>query len=178
MLPALFAVSAAMHVAGGVLGFMSHKDRAKQLRQIGESNARMAEAAAADAMTKMMYAESQARMKGSFVIGQQKVAYAGAGVLLGVGSPAGAEAQTRAMSELDAMVISNNAMREAYGFRMKARTTRLDAASAADSEEMAALGSLLGATGSLASLGIQTGWFSKAAAPDATTAREEIASGS
>lgn len=73
------------------------------------------DALAIDTLRRGAVAGGLARMQGTSVIAQQKVAYEASGVDSTVGTPAQVAAGTRMVSELDAQTLQNNAAREALG---------------------------------------------------------------
>lgn len=80
-------------------------------------NQKLALTAAADAEARGGADAAKARTQGSKLIEEQKVAYANSGVDPTTGTAANVMADTRAMSELDAQTLKNNAAREAWGFK-------------------------------------------------------------
>jgi hypothetical protein len=65
------------------------------------------------------YLAGRQRMKGSHLLGAQSAAYASAGVDLGSGSAVSAGLSSKAMSDMDAAIIQNNAAREAWGYKVQ-----------------------------------------------------------
>lgn len=114
----------ALSLFGGLVGSIaSAGDAERQGRedaQAFERNARLARLAAMDAESRGAQEAGRARMKGTQVIGEQKVAFAASGVDVSSGSPLALMADSRMMSELDAQTLKNNAAREAWGLRMEA----------------------------------------------------------
>ncbi len=83
-------------------------------------NVQIAQGAQADALRRGGVDAGKIRQKGSRIAEEQKVAYANSGVDSSVGTAANVQADTAAISELDAQTAKNNAAREAWGFGMKA----------------------------------------------------------
>ena len=126
--------------------------RAKKDRDIAEGNAASADYAANDAMERAGIPGSNARGRGSQIIGHQKTAYASGNVSVGSGSAVQAEAQTRYFSDMDEIIIRNNAAREAMGYRIKANLFRTEGAMAAQGAENDAASSLIGGFGQVAGI--------------------------
>lgn len=99
-------------------------------------NERLARLAAADALARGRLEAGQVRTEASRLISRQRVALAAAGVDPGVGTALDVMADTRLMSELDALTVTNNAAREAWGYEMEAQGIRRQA----EFERQAALG--------------------------------------
>lgn len=104
-------------LSGTIVDVSSELQERGAKQKEAENNRLQANEAAADALARGAIEASQMRMRGSAITSKQRVAYAVSGVDSTVGTPAQVMADTRAMSELDAMTIENNAAREAYGFK-------------------------------------------------------------
>jgi hypothetical protein len=91
-------------------------------------NADLADQQAEDAVARGHEASLRLRTQASGLMGQQKTMYASSGVDPTVGSAGTTVAETRAMSEMDRITIQNNALREAYGYRMQASGFRAQGA--------------------------------------------------
>jgi hypothetical protein len=116
--------------------------KAQDARSVAESNAKTAEEAAADAVARAGLPGSRARMHGSQVIGEARAQTGASGVDVAVGSPATVAAQTRYFSDMDELIIRNNAAREAWGYKVKANLFRRQGAqqvAAAETEKDSAL---------------------------------------
>lgn len=94
------------------------------------ANQELAAKAAADAIARGNQEASRTRTAGTKAASEQKVGYANSGVDPTVGTPVAAMAETRALTELDARTIENNALREAWGYKQQgakfARQSELD----------------------------------------------------
>lgn len=99
----------------GVVQPLENDIRRKQAAE----NMRLAELAAVDARARGAQEAGLARMAGSKLVAEQHVAYATSGVDATVGTPAQVMADTKAMAELEALTIKNNAAREAWGYEVK-----------------------------------------------------------
>lgn len=112
--------------------YTAEGDEGKLEVQRDQQNESLANTAARDSMIRGDIQAGLARIHGSQVAAEQKVAYANSGVTLGEGTPAQTAANTRTMSTLDVMTIQNNAAREAFGYTSKAAQfelqTKMDAA--------------------------------------------------
>lgn len=109
-------------------------------------NKLLAYSAATDAEVRGGKEAGQTRSAASQLIAQQKVAYANSGIDPTVGTAADVMADTRAMSELDAQTLKNNAAREAWGFRRHGlkygQQAGLEAARASNKQAGTVLGGL------------------------------------
>jgi hypothetical protein len=151
--PVLLALTAAQ----GVMNFSANRKAAANARAQGEyegnvleQNADLADLAAADATARGITDENQVRGTVRKVLGSQRAAYAAQGIDLSSGSVGDVAADTALMGELDALTIRNNAMREAWGYKVEAAQTRDKAKYARQAGRqgqsagnMAAVGSLL-----------------------------------
>lgn len=115
------------------------------------SNAKLADAAAADAIARGTREAGKQRLEGGQLIARQRVAYANSGVDATVGTPATVMENTRATTELDAQTLQNNAAREAWGFKAKAAEFRKEAGLERRRSDRQAIGTILGGAGRLAS---------------------------
>jgi hypothetical protein len=92
------------------------KAQASALRQ----NALYLNNAANDAKVRGAIESDQARVQTQQLIGTQRAAQAANGGLVNEGSNAIIQQETAQLGELDALTISNNAAREAYGYQVEA----------------------------------------------------------
>jgi hypothetical protein len=104
-------------IAGTGLELIANESETRAKEKEARENARLAQRAAVDALERGAREAGQARMGTSRLVAQQRVAYANSGVDPTVGTAARVQAETRAMGELDARTLENNAAREAWGFR-------------------------------------------------------------
>lgn len=89
-------------------------------RSVSRFNARMGRMQADDALERGRYVESQYRKDVSKVVGAQRSGYAGQNVDVDSGTAAHIQDETKQIGELDALMIRNNAAKEAMGYRMGA----------------------------------------------------------
>ncbi|HSN92226.1 MAG TPA: hypothetical protein VLS93_13430 [Anaeromyxobacteraceae bacterium] len=146
------AVPIAMVVGTGIKLYSNYQAGKAEARQ-GRANARLAEAAAADAQQRGEQEAAKARMSGDMLAGQQMAAYGHAGVDVGSGSAARTISQTAMLVELDAQIIRNNAARQAWGYRMQGRNFRAAARDAERASYLNLAGGIVGAAGSIAGAG-------------------------
>lgn len=152
-----------LSAAGAVTGAMgaynkSKSDKAAYNYQaaVQRNNAQLAEWQAQDALSRGQQVENQQRHKTAQLKGTQRALMAARGIDLNEGSALNILTDTDFMGDIDALVIRDNAAREAWGFRQNAQGARDDASllsSRADAESpgFAATSSLLGSAGSVAS---------------------------
>ena len=117
-LPALMAVQA-------VTGAYSSYQQGKAQRYISESNARVAEMKARDALKRGHEAEGLSRQRTKKLIGSQRASLAAQGIRLDAGSALDVQMEAGDFGELDALTIKNNALREAFGFKTEARNASM-----------------------------------------------------
>ena len=89
-------------------------------------------------------------MAGTQLAARQHLAYANSGVDATVGTPAQVQSQTAAMSELDALTVENNALREAWGYKRFGLKFEQQAAMNASRSRNQQLGTFLGMAGAAA----------------------------
>lgn len=116
-----------------------------------KDNAALAASAAADAIARGNQEAGRTRTDTTKLVAEQNVAYANSGVDPTVGTPASVMADTRAMGELDAKTLENNAAREAWGFRTYGMKYNQQAALEAARTQNKVAGTMLGGLGRAAS---------------------------
>lgn len=120
----------ALAVTGTALELQDNQVEGYQNQINLEENKRLALQAAADAVIRGSQEAARTRMAATQMMGRQKVAFGASGVDATVGTAAQVQAGTRMMSELDALTLENNAVREAWGYRSQAehfgRQAKLD----------------------------------------------------
>ena len=91
------------------------------------SDARMAEYQAEDAIRRGDYEASRVLADARRLAGQQRVGFAASGVKVDSGSAAQVVEDTATLGALDATMMKNNALREAFGYKTKAIDSRMAA---------------------------------------------------
>lgn len=129
-----FAVLGGLQLAGGIYQSQGIREMGKWEEQQNNFNARMADIQAKDALRRGEKDVSLIRRSAKQTIGSQRVATAGQGVLVDVGTPGDLVDDTRKLSEEDIQTARNNAWRESFGYktqsvnyRNQARMSRLAA---------------------------------------------------
>lgn len=89
-------------------------------KQIYETNARLAELQAQDAIRRGEEEAEEYKRRVRQVIGAQRAAFGAQGVDVSFGSPLDIQEETAQLGALDALMIKNNAWREAWGYRVQA----------------------------------------------------------
>lgn len=134
-----------LNTVGGFLGARSQargvEDQASYAAQAYTQNASLADQAAADAIARGHEAELRQRTATSGLIGSQRASLAASGVQVDTGSAKDVQADSAYLGELDALMIRNNARREAYGYQVQAVQDRAAAQNAlrAGSNEAASI---------------------------------------
>lgn len=107
-------------------------------------NAAYLNRAAADARYRGVVDADTQRVQTQNLIGTQRAAMAGNGGVVDDGSYALIQQDTAQYGELDAMIISNNAAREAYGYETQATSNLTNAATLKGNAKTGMMSSLLG----------------------------------
>lgn len=148
---------------GGLLGAKGAYDSASANKDslaiqalMSRQNAQIAEQQAQLAIQNGQVAEGNTRLRTAQIFGTQRASMAANGVDLGEGSPNDVLTTTAFMGERDARTVADNALRQAWGYRVQGvnatnNANLLDNASDAVSPGLAAGGSLLATAGSVAS---------------------------
>jgi hypothetical protein len=92
-----------------------------------DENARYTELQAEDALQRGRETELFVRGETRKVVGSQRVALAAQNIDIDEGSAGAIQAEAQAIGSFDALLIRQNAMREAYGFRVEASNLRSQA---------------------------------------------------
>lgn len=138
---ALGVAGGGANVAGGILeGRAAERDALAKKQE--------AEMAARDAMARGVQEAGRARTATSQLIGEQRVAYAASGVDPTQGTAAKTQADTRMVGELEALLVENNATREAWGLRRQAAAHGEQAKAYRTRTILGGVGGLLGMGGS------------------------------
>lgn len=156
----LQAAGATSSIFGAFSKSSAEKAAYEYQAKVAENNALAAEWQAQDAIVRGQAAEAQQRMKTAQLKSTQRASLAARGIDLGEGSALNILTDTDYMGELDALTIRNNAAREAWGARERARGAMTDSELLSMRAGMvnpvgAATGALLSGAGSVAS-----GWYS------------------
>lgn len=128
----------------------------KSANDIGQAsaltqNAAYLNRAANDARYRGVVDADTQRVQTQNLIGTQRAAMAGNGGVVDDGSNALIQQDTAQYGELDAMIISNNAAREAYGYEVQASSNLTNASTLKGNAKTSMMSSLLG--GAVSGLG-------------------------
>ena len=105
---------------GSVFAMKGQLQAAALNAKIARRNQDMAESASADARERGLVEAGKHRVRVGRLVATQRARIASSGVDVGVGSPVDLLGSTAAMGELDALMIENNAYREAWGLEGQA----------------------------------------------------------
>lgn len=119
-------------------------------KEVGEYNAAVADLHANDALVRGNEAVRRHRAGVRQLIGAQRATMAAQGQDLEDGSAADVQADAAYLGELDAITISNNAAREAWGYRVAGQNERVKGQIGYAEGMNRAVGTVLGTAGNLA----------------------------
>lgn len=157
---ALAVLGMATQLGGSAIEAYGEYTAGQEQKKVFEANAAEAERAAVDARIRGASGVGDIRAQGSKVIGEQRAAAAGAGVDVGSGSVLDVISQTRVMSELDVARLKNNALREAYGYKVQANNLYEQGNLAAKGGILGVGSSILTGVSGAVNTGYQSGLFS------------------
>ena len=143
---------------GAVSGMMQGRANQEQAGMQADAlrrNAAFMGQAAADAKRRGAHESDWARIQGQQLIGTQRAAMASSGGVVDMDSNAILQQDAAQLSELDALTISNNAAREAYGYEVQASDNMLTASNLQKQAKKSMMTSILG--GALGGLGSSVG---------------------
>jgi hypothetical protein len=146
-------ITIAAIAASGATQAFSQYQRGEGQASSAQYSANLQRAQAADALQRGETQAGQVRTAGSQLIGENKTAFAGAGVDVGAGSAAAAAGDVRAASELDVGTIRANAARAAWGHEAQAAQDDYAAKNARYQARLGMAGTFLGTTSSLVGVG-------------------------
>lgn len=138
-----------LYVGGLVLDSVGKVKAGNAAKRAGEFNAQVAELQADDALQRGREDESRIRQGVRVGIGSQRAGFAGQNVDVGSGSAVDVQADAAYLGELDALTTRNNAMREAWGYRVEAQNYRMGGQQAQSASRWNAAGTVLGGATSL-----------------------------
>lgn len=143
------AVLVGIGVAGIVTSAVGQVKAGNAGKRAGEFNAQGLEAQSDDALARGQDESSRLRSQVRGLIGTQRAAYAGQNVRVNSGSALDVQADTAGLGEMDAQQITQNAKREAWGYRQDAQSSRMGGQAAQSAGRWGAASSTLGGTTSL-----------------------------
>jgi hypothetical protein len=159
----LMASSAIIQGISSIFGANAEADairkKASYNATISEFNAKISDMNAEDAVRRGETDAQTVLKRGRKVQGSQRVALAAQGIEVDSGSAADIQEETEVLSALDARTVRSNALREAFGFKVQAMQSRMDAKFGVEAGENASRGTLL--TGALGAIGAgaQAGYY-------------------
>lgn len=134
------AIGAVSGMMQGRAGEAQAASQADALRR----NATYMNFAAQDAKVRGAKESDWARVSTQQMIGTQRAAMAGSGGVVDAGSNAAIQEDTAQIGELDALTISNNAAREAYGYEVQAQDNLFTAGNLQSQAKKNTMTSILG----------------------------------
>lgn len=156
-------------VSGLMQGQQQNAQAASQASALRQ-NALFLNRAADDAVNRGAIDADQQRVQTQGVIGTQRAAQASNGGLVNEGTNAIIQEDTAQLGELDALTISNNAAREAYGYRVEAENNLTNAKALVKNAKGSMFSSILGGALGGAGSAFSGGMFSSGGAGAGTTA--------
>ncbi len=124
MMAVAMGVQSANSAASAYNQSQALKTQGEYQSQQANANARISEIKAKDAIERGQKDSNALRKKSNQFIGSQRVAAAASGADVDKGVSLELQTEAKVMSELDMMTITNNAWREAWGYRVEANDTR------------------------------------------------------
>jgi hypothetical protein len=139
------AAIGAVGAVGSLMQGQAAKSAANAQAAANETNARLADEQARDAVRRGAYDELKFRRQMSILQGEQRSALAASGVEVDTGSPLALQEASRKEGDQDAAVIRFNAEREAWGHSVQAVNYRNAASAARASGHNAMTAGVIGA---------------------------------
>lgn len=151
----LMAAGAANNAIGSYYGAKSEQENLRYQARINDINARMSEKSAEGALIKHEKNVAKFTHKVGQLKSSQRVAMAANGIEIGVGSSRDVLATTDLMKEIDLDTMRNNAVADAWGYRMEGvnyqnAATSARAGAASVNPSGAAISSLISGGGQVA----------------------------
>jgi hypothetical protein len=148
---ALGFLGVAASTGGAIAGADAAMRQGDYQKQIYDENARISQIQSDDALRRSEEMAGRVRANARKVQGSQRAAYAAQGIDVNSGSAIDVQDETMTMGEQDAMTVSNNAWREAWGYRVEAHNATMKGELAKAAAKNEANNTLL--TGGLKALG-------------------------
>lgn len=158
------AIPVALSAFSGLMQGQQQAAQAKAQASALRQNALYLNNAANDAKVRGAIEADQSRVQTQQLIGTQRAAQAANGGLVNEGSNAIIQQDTAQLGELDALTISNNAAREAYGYQVEASNALTNARQLSKIAKRSPISSLLGGVIQGAAGAYSSGLFSSSGA--------------
>jgi len=137
-------VALGLTAVSGVMGAKAQYDEGKIEDRLHQENAAYAEVQAKDAVARGVVEQDKVRLQLRRILGAQRARYGAGGIDLSAGgTPTDVALDSEREATLDMLTISNNAAREAFGYRTKARNERTSGRLARKSGKSNAFGTVL-----------------------------------
>lgn len=176
-MPAATSLLAASAAVGGGSSLLSAyqqsqalKAQAQYTKDQNDTNARLADMQADDAIRRGNTEANKAVRQGDQMVSEQRAASAAQGIDINTGSAGDIQTETTALSQQDAEIMKNNAWREAWGFKTQAIDARNQGNLALVAGNNAARNTMLtGGLQALSQFGQAAGYAAKGAKTGATS---------
>lgn len=156
-------------VASSLLGAYSSVQQGRSAKAVARYNAREAENEAVRVRSKGTEEENRHRQRVAQLQSRQRAQLGASGVDLESGSALAIQEDTELFGEVDALRIRSNFADQAQALDRGAGLTRQQGRSASRAGNLQAVGSLIGAAGSIAGAGVASKWYSPNSAALTTT---------
>lgn len=137
-------IPVAIGAVSGLMSGMGQRNQANAQAAELRTNAIYLNRAANDAIARGRTESDLQRVQTQQLIGTQRTAQAAGGGEVNTGTNAIIQQDTAQLGELDALTISNNAAREAYGYQVQASSNMQNAATVAAAGKKAVMSSVIG----------------------------------
>lgn len=127
--PTLMIASTVLSAFGQIQQASAASSAAKANASIASTNAKIKDQAAQDALQRGADAAGDEREKAKRANALLRARAAGSGVTVDTGTNLDLQAQNAGTGELNALIVTNNAEREAYGYKVGAMNDNMQAAS-------------------------------------------------
>ena len=146
---ALAGISGLLGVFGSAMGAISALNEGQAKAAAYQRASTEAGLAAGDAVQRSVIQQTALRQAGSLMIGEQQAGEAEARVSTGSQSAVDNMLRTRLNSDINAKIVANNALKEAYGYRAKQSEELGQSAQAVQAGYMGAAASIIGGVGKM-----------------------------
>jgi hypothetical protein len=149
---AFTAAMIGLSAASTAMNYSAQRRQARAVEGAGKYNAQVAEMQAKDALTRGREAENTLARDTRGLLGTQRTILAASGVDVASGTARQIQDETETLGEYDRLIITNNAQREAWGYRTQGAMNLAAAKNEAQAYRSASRSTLLTGAAQMASI--------------------------
>lgn len=171
----MLAIGEGVNALGTYEKMQSEAKQGRAALQAHNLSADIEEMAAADAIERGKLKDMQTVMRGSLIVAEQRVMQSGSGTDANTGGNVQTQLSTGAITAVDRSIVVGNAIKEAYGLKLRAAGQRQEGMNAYRASQDAEMGTFLSGLAGVVGMGGKFATDQKGPSDDSTFTSSDLA---